>query len=252
MEPEGDVGEHRDRLVIDPAEHRFQLARRKGGFRYEKRDCSRRRGGVGGFVADIPVDQQHPSRAELDRIVHRSAGLLDVHLTDEGSAEIAGRSRGTPRIANRLLRRVRDYAQVRADGVVSLDVAERALELYEVDEIGLDRLDRGVLERMAGPIEHLLRNAVAHGIEARAERVAAGKSETGEITLEVRQEGNEVILVFADDGAGLNFGRIRSRAIERGLLPADAQPVERELGDLILYLCSPASQPVTGAAIPIG
>jgi holliday junction DNA helicase RuvB len=83
---------------------------------------------------------------ELDQIVHRSAGLLDVDVTAEGAAEIASRSRGTPRIANRLLRRVRDYAQVRADGVVSLDVARRTLELYEVDESGLDRLDLAVLD----------------------------------------------------------------------------------------------------------
>ena len=78
--------------------------------------------------------------------MHRSAGLLGVHLTAEGSSEIAGRSRGTPRIANRLLRRVRDYAQVRADGVLTLPVAKAALELFEVDESGLDRLDRGVLD----------------------------------------------------------------------------------------------------------
>ena len=84
--------------------------------------------------------------AELELIVRRSAGLLDVRFTDEGAHEIASRSRGTPRIANRLLRRVRDYAQVRADGVVSLDVAHRALELYEVDRSGLDRLDRAVLD----------------------------------------------------------------------------------------------------------
>src|SRR5689334_3356178 len=83
---------------------------------------------------------------ELDRIVRRSAGLLGVEVTDEGTAEIAGRSRGTPRIANRLLRRVRDYAQVRADGVVTLDVAHAALDLYEVDQSGLDRLDRAVLD----------------------------------------------------------------------------------------------------------
>ncbi|HYH33736.1 MAG TPA: Holliday junction branch migration DNA helicase RuvB [Nocardioides sp.] len=83
---------------------------------------------------------------ELDRIIRRSAGLLGVDLTGTGSAEIASRSRGTPRIANRLLRRVRDYAQVKADGVVTLDVARRALELYEVDESGLDRLDRAVLD----------------------------------------------------------------------------------------------------------
>jgi Holliday junction DNA helicase RuvB len=86
--------------------------------------------------------------AELEQIVRRSAGLLDVELTDEGAIEIASRSRGTPRIANRLLRRVRDYAQVRADGVVDLDVAQRALDLYEVDESGLDRLDRAVLDAL--------------------------------------------------------------------------------------------------------
>ena len=85
---------------------------------------------------------------ELYRIVRRSADLLGVDLASEGSAEIAGRSRGTPRIANRLLRRVRDYAQVRADGVVTRPVAQAALDLYEVDELGLDRLDRAVLEAL--------------------------------------------------------------------------------------------------------
>ncbi len=86
--------------------------------------------------------------AELDLIVHRSAGLLGVPTRPDGAAEIASRSRGTPRIANRLLRRVRDYAQVRADGTVTLDLARAALELYEVDELGLDRLDRGVLDAL--------------------------------------------------------------------------------------------------------
>ncbi|MGA8256816.1 MAG: Holliday junction branch migration DNA helicase RuvB [Nocardioides sp.] len=86
--------------------------------------------------------------AELDLIVRRSAGLLGVDLTSEGAAEIASRSRGTPRIANRLLRRVRDYAQVRADGVVTLDVAQATLALYEVDVLGLDRLDRAVIEAL--------------------------------------------------------------------------------------------------------
>ena len=86
--------------------------------------------------------------ADLDLIVHRSAGLLGVPTTPEGAAEIASRSRGTPRIANRLLRRVRDYAQVRAEGTVTLDVAHAALELYEVDELGLDRLDRAVIEAL--------------------------------------------------------------------------------------------------------
>ncbi len=83
---------------------------------------------------------------ELDTIIQRSARLLDVHALGEGTAEIASRSRGTPRIANRLLRRVRDYAQVRADGLVTLEVARDALDLYEVDQLGLDRLDRAVLD----------------------------------------------------------------------------------------------------------
>jgi holliday junction DNA helicase RuvB len=97
-----------------------------------------------GFTAHLEFYDVH----ELDRIVHRSAGLLAVPTTPEGAAEIASRSRGTPRIANRLLRRVRDYAQVRADGTVTLDVAHAALDLYEVDQLGLDRLDRAVLDAL--------------------------------------------------------------------------------------------------------
>ncbi len=87
---------------------------------------------------------------ELHRIVERSAGLLQLELTDEGGHEIASRSRGTPRIANRLLRRVRDFAEVRAGGVVDADVARAALALYEVDDLGLDRLDRSVLTALCG------------------------------------------------------------------------------------------------------
>ncbi|GLZ75442.1 Holliday junction ATP-dependent DNA helicase RuvB [Actinorhabdospora filicis] len=83
--------------------------------------------------------------AELEAIVTRSAKILDVPVTAAGASEIAGRSRGTPRIANRLLRRVRDYAQVRAGGVISVSVARAALAVYDVDELGLDRLDRAVL-----------------------------------------------------------------------------------------------------------
>ncbi len=94
---------------------------------------------------------------ELSRVLTRSAGLLGVDLRDEGGREVAGRSRGTPRVANRLLRRVRDYAEVRADGVVTREVARAALAVYDVDELGLDRLDRAVLEALVhrfngGPI----------------------------------------------------------------------------------------------------
>ena len=82
---------------------------------------------------------------ELSAIVSRSAGILNVDAEPEGILEIARRSRGTPRIANRMLRRVRDYAQTRAEGVITLNVAKEALDMQGVDELGLDRLDRTML-----------------------------------------------------------------------------------------------------------
>ena len=85
---------------------------------------------------------------DLELVIRRSAGILGVDLRDDGAVEIARRSRGTPRIANRLLRRVRDFAEVRADGAVTLEVARAALEVYDVDEFGLDRLDRAVLSAL--------------------------------------------------------------------------------------------------------
>jgi len=83
---------------------------------------------------------------ELARIITRSAGLLGVEATKEGAEELARRSRGTPRVANRLLRRVRDYAQVRAEGVIDVEVANAALEMLEVDEYGLDEMDARILK----------------------------------------------------------------------------------------------------------
>ena len=82
---------------------------------------------------------------ELRRIVERSADILGIEIDREGAEEIASRSRGTPRIANRMLRRVRDFAQVRADGVITKDVADMALSRLEVDKLGLDALDRRML-----------------------------------------------------------------------------------------------------------
>ncbi|MDO5358174.1 MAG: Holliday junction branch migration DNA helicase RuvB [Slackia faecicanis] len=83
---------------------------------------------------------------ELSSIVKRSAGILDVHVDEEGALEIARRSRGTPRLANRLLKRVRDWAQVRGTGDVDEDTAARALSFFEVDSLGLDALDNKILE----------------------------------------------------------------------------------------------------------
>jgi Holliday junction DNA helicase RuvB len=82
---------------------------------------------------------------DINEIVRRSARILNVPIDDEAANEIARRSRGTPRVANRLLRRVRDYAEVRADGRVSGDVARKALQLLEVDEHGFDEVDRRLL-----------------------------------------------------------------------------------------------------------
>ncbi|MFP5406393.1 MAG: chemotaxis protein CheA, partial [Gammaproteobacteria bacterium] len=94
-------------------------------------------------------------------------------------------------------------------------------------------IDRSVLERMAAPIEHLLRNAVVHGIEAPAARLAAGKAETGEIRLHVRHEGNEVVLVFEDDGLGLDHARITARARANGVVGPDDHVPESQAAELI-------------------
>ncbi len=83
---------------------------------------------------------------ELAKIVTRSAGILNVGIDRDGALEIASRSRGTPRIANRLLRRVRDYAQVIGDGVINTEIADKCLRMMEIDELGLDRIDRRMLE----------------------------------------------------------------------------------------------------------
>lgn len=88
------------------------------------------------------------SHADLASIVRRSAGILGLEMQSDGAAEIARRSRGTPRIANRLLRRVRDYAEVKADGVVSNDVAAAALNMLNVDSLGLDIMDRKLLKAL--------------------------------------------------------------------------------------------------------
>ena len=107
--------------------------------------------------------------ADLEIIIARSAGLLSVPVDSAGVAEIAGRCRGTPRIANRLLRRVRDWAQIHGDGVVNRDSARAALSLYEVDALGLDRIDQAVLDalvnRFAGGPVGLSTLAVAVGEE---------------------------------------------------------------------------------------
>jgi Holliday junction DNA helicase RuvB len=95
-----------------------------------------------GFVARL----DYYETGDLEEIILRSARILDVALSDGGAGEIARRSRGTPRIANRLLKRVRDFAEVRGDGAVSEDVARKGLSLFGVDDLGLDKVDRAILD----------------------------------------------------------------------------------------------------------
>jgi chemosensory pili system protein ChpA (sensor histidine kinase/response regulator) len=124
-------------------------------------------------------------------------------------------------LADRLYRVVRQSAK---------DLGKRAhLDLRG----GRIEIDRSVLEQMAAPLEHLLRNAIAHGIEAPERRRAAGKAEIGQVTLSVRQEGNEIAIELADDGAGLDFARIEARARSNGLLGADEAVDVRRLTNLI-------------------
>jgi len=124
-------------------------------------------------------------------------------------------------LADRLYRVVRQSAK---------DLGKRAT--LDLRGGGIE-LDRGVLEHMVAPLEHLLRNAVAHGIEDIETRRAAGKPEIGEITLTVRQEGNEIAIELADDGAGLDFARIAEKARAAGLLGPDEKADERRLTNLI-------------------
>jgi Holliday junction DNA helicase RuvB len=107
------------------------------------------------FGVILRVDFYTPE--DLQKIVVRSGRLLDISVREEGAFEIAKRSRGTPRVANRLLRRVRDFAQVRADGIITRDVASRALDMLEVDDQGLDKMDRCIIRTIiekfdGGPI----------------------------------------------------------------------------------------------------
>ena len=125
-----------------------------------------------GFTAHM--DFYEPE--ELQQILMRSAGILGVDLEVDAGAEIARRSRGTPRIANRLLRRVRDFAEVRADGIVTMDVAQAALAVYDVDQLGLDRLDRSVLSALVRSFRRRARRRVDAGGGRRRGTVDGGRS----------------------------------------------------------------------------
>ncbi|MFT5534184.1 MAG: chemosensory pili system protein ChpA (sensor histidine kinase/response regulator) [Burkholderiaceae bacterium] len=179
---------------------------------------------------------------ELTRMMAESVGdvaSVQQHLTrtvDQASVDLVTQARLTRELQQ-------DLMQVRM--VPFSSIAERLYRVTrqaskEVDKrVNLDirggsvEIDRGVLEKMVGPFEHLLRNAIVHGIESREQRRAAGKNETGELRVEIRQDGNEVVLQFADDGRGLDLQRIRSKAQATGLLSPERQLADAELTDLI-------------------
>jgi len=126
-------------------------------------------------------------------------------------------------IAERLYRIVRQAAKD-SDKRAVLDIRGSQIEL-----------DRSVLERITAPFEHLLRNAVAHGIEPPATRAAQGKPEAGDIRIDLRQEGNEIMLAISDDGAGVDVARVRAKAIEQGLMTAADNLSDAEVTDFIFH-----------------
>ncbi|PKO84731.1 MAG: hybrid sensor histidine kinase/response regulator [Betaproteobacteria bacterium HGW-Betaproteobacteria-11] len=173
-------------------------------------------------VGDVSTVQQNLLR-NLD---HANAALAaQARLNRELSQRLMG-ARMVPfdSLAERLHRVVRQAAK---------DAGKRAnLDI----RYGQTEMDRSVLEKMAGPLEHLLRNSVAHGIEDGPSRVAAGKPAIGQVTLSLLQEGNEIIISLADDGAGLSFDAIRQHAVERGLLdPAAATAADEAVLTQLIF-----------------
>jgi chemosensory pili system protein ChpA (sensor histidine kinase/response regulator) len=170
-------------------------------------------------VNDLSTVHQHITRSVDDT---DTALSVQARLTRELQQELM-RVRMVPigSLAERLHRLARQTAKELGKRV-NLDIHGAQVEL-----------DRSVLERMAAPLEHMVRNAVIHGIEAPAARAAAGKPEMGEIHLDVGQEGNEVTLSFADDGAGLDLERIRARALAQGLLREGDPANEQSLAELV-------------------
>jgi chemosensory pili system protein ChpA (sensor histidine kinase/response regulator) len=139
-------------------------------------------------------------------------------------------------ISERLYRVTRQTSK-EVDKRVNLDIRGSAVEI-----------DRSVLEKMAGPFEHLLRNAIVHGIETREQRQASGKRDIGELLVEIRQEGNEVAIQFSDDGKGLNLDGIRTKARKLGLLQADEEVSDSDATDLIFHPGFSTAEQVTELA----
>ena len=175
------------------------------------------------LMAESLNDVMSIQQALIKNAGETDAALLQQARISRGVQQELMRMRAVPfsNLSERLYRVVRQ---------TSREVDRRA----ELEIEGADvELDRSVLERIAAPLEHLLRNAVVHGVESSEARAAAGKAESGRISVTLRQEANEIALIVADDGAGLDFGRLRRKGLEMGLLQPGQDPSEAELAQLI-------------------
>jgi chemosensory pili system protein ChpA (sensor histidine kinase/response regulator) len=175
--------------------------------------------------------------------IHKHVGDTDAALLAQArtSREVQQelmRVRAVPfsNLSERLYRIVRQVAR---------ELGKKA----ELEITGDDvELDRSVLDRIGAPLEHMLRNALVHGIEAPEARAAAGKEETGRIAIALRQESNEIALVFSDDGAGLDLEALRRKGAEMNLLPAEREPTEAEIAQLVFASGLSTAETVTEVA----
>ncbi|WP_457391340.1 Hpt domain-containing protein [Roseateles sp. P5_E1] len=179
---------------------------------------------------------------ELTRMLTESVGdVATLQRTlgrnvQTGEDELAAQSRLTRELQDDLLRtRLVDFDSIgeRMHRVVRQAARDAGKQVKLEITGGQTELDRSVLERTAGAFEHLLRNSVAHGIESPEVRTASAKDPVGTLRIEVSQHGNEVLLNFSDNGAGLNLGRIRERGLQLGLISPDAEPDDAQLKRLI-------------------
>src|SRR3989475_2691998 len=187
------------------------------------------------MMAESVNDAASIQQSLLKSLGETDAGLLQQARISRDQQQELMRLRAVPfsNLNERLYRIMRQTAR---------EVGRKAeLEI----EGGQVELDRSVLERIGAPLEHMLRNALGHGLESPQERLAAGKPESGRIAISLRQEGNEIALVVSDDGAGLDLDKLHRKAIEKRLLTRDQQASEAELMQLIFVSGLSTAEKVT-------
>ncbi len=190
------------------------------------------------FLAESVNDISTVQHILLARLGEADAALIQQTRLNRELQQDLLRVRMVPlySVAERLYRTVRQTAR---------DVGKRAQLDIRGGEL---EIDRSVLEKVTAPIEHLLRNALAHGVETSDVRRAAGKAEFGEIVLSARQSGNEMLITVRDDGAGLNYARIREKAEANGLLPPGTEVTESLLAQMIFAAGFSTAESVTQVA----